>query len=127
MKIHLWHKTTKTNAKNIFKKGFSLSKRGSGALGSKSDIPGISFGSGLYRFSNEQIAYELGVSPSEIVTISGTADVKLYQTDYYKEPSKKSLTRKGYDGVIYPSGEVVLFNPNKLIFDFETKLLRDIL
>ena len=128
MIIRLWHKTTKSNALKIAKEGFKTSYRGTGARGSKTDIKGTSFGLGEYRFSNDMLAYDLGVNPSDIVTLTGTATAQLKAVMYNREPTKKSLEKRGYDGVIYPSGEVVLFNPNKtFMFDFKTKMLLKLL
>jgi len=118
MIIRLWHKTTKSNALKIAKEGFKTSYRGTGARGSKTDIKGTS----------DMLAYDLGVNPSDIVTLTGTATAQLKAVMYNREPTKKSLEKRGFDGVIYPSGEVVLFNPNKtFMFDFKTEMLLKLL
>lgn len=126
----MWHKTTRERAKKILSTGFDMKMRGKGAFGGKTDIVGISFGTKSYSFSDEQLAYEISkvqkkqVRPSDIVKLSGTVDVRLYKARGYGRHSRRQLMRKGYEGILYPSGEVVLFSPDKVKFDLKTQLLR---
>ncbi|MHA1285795.1 MAG: hypothetical protein ACTSPB_00200 [Candidatus Thorarchaeota archaeon] len=120
----LWHKTTRGRAERILAGGFDLSKRGSGGLGGKTDVLGVSLGGGEYAYSDEMLAYDLGVPVKEIVSLRvvGKFD-KVFDSDYgivhrvgggSSERTREVLLERGYDAVRFPSGEVVALIPENL-------------
>lgn len=120
----LWHKTTRGNAEMILAGGFDLSRRGSGGLGGKTDVLGVSLGGGGYAYSDEMLAYDLGVPTEDIVSLRvvGCFD-RVLDSDYgvvhrvgggSPERTREVLLERGYDAVRFPSGEVVALIPENL-------------
>jgi len=104
--------------------GEILTKRGSGGLGGKTDVLGISLGGGGYAYSDEMLAYDLGVSVDDVVSLRvvGTFD-KVLDSDYgvvrrvgggSPARTREVLVEQGYDAIRFPSGEIVALNPESL-------------
>jgi len=120
----LWHKTTRGRARRILDGGFDLGMRGSGGLGGKTDVLGVSLGGGEYAYSDGMLAYDLGVDVEDIVSLRvvGTFD-RVLDSDYgvvrrvgdgSPARTREVLVEQGYDAVRFPSGEIVALNPESL-------------